>query len=190
MPPSPRTASEIRKGVTPGRHRAVGWNWKNSMSIISAPARKARAMPSPVAISELVLNLKSWPAPPVARIRERQSNSVTEPVRRSRAFIPRTVPFSTRISVARQSSISLILDARTSRLSVTSICSPVASPPACRMRGALWAASRVRAILPSSVSKGTPKLTSSAMRAGASLARIRTAFSSHRPSPAIMVSRK
>ena len=54
-PPSPRTASEMRKGGAPGSRRAVGWNWKNSMSITSAPARNPKAAPSPVTTLELVV---------------------------------------------------------------------------------------------------------------------------------------
>ncbi len=46
----------------------VGWNWTNSMSRTSAPARKAKACPSAVAISGFVVSRYSRPAPPVARI--------------------------------------------------------------------------------------------------------------------------
>ena len=52
-PPSPRAASVIRIPV-PGRH--VGWNWRNSMSFSGAPARYARAIPSPVLIAPFVVN--------------------------------------------------------------------------------------------------------------------------------------
>jgi len=51
MPPSralPRTA-ELG---APGRNSAVGWNWMNSRSMSSAPARQAMAMPSPVATAD------------------------------------------------------------------------------------------------------------------------------------------
>ena len=37
--PAPRTASETKKLGWPGMARAVGWNWTNSISISSAPAR-------------------------------------------------------------------------------------------------------------------------------------------------------
>ena len=47
--------------------------------------------------------------------------------------------------------------ARTRLLSVISMCWPVLSPPAWRMRGRLWAASRARAISPSSGVKGHAK---------------------------------
>jgi hypothetical protein len=53
--PWPRTASEIRKREAPGPAKAVGWNWKNSRSATTAPARKARATPSPVEIAGFVV---------------------------------------------------------------------------------------------------------------------------------------
>ena len=55
MPPSPRTASEIRKDLAYGWNRQVGWNWMNSMFDTRQPARQAIAMPSPVAVSGLVV---------------------------------------------------------------------------------------------------------------------------------------
>ena len=61
-PPSPRTASEIRKArpvsglpVKAGAQKAVGWNWTNSMLAMAACARYAMAMPSPVATPGLVV---------------------------------------------------------------------------------------------------------------------------------------
>jgi hypothetical protein len=48
-PPSPRTASVIRKFLTSRLYRQVGWNCMNSMLEIRQPARHAMAMPSPVA---------------------------------------------------------------------------------------------------------------------------------------------
>ena len=66
--PSPRSASDSRKPSRgePAR-RPVGWNWTNSRSEIRAPARQARAIPSPVAQGGLVVTAYSAPAPPVAR---------------------------------------------------------------------------------------------------------------------------
>ena len=56
--PSPRTASEM-SGCWPlepsPSHSTVGWNWTNSTSAITAPARSAAAMPSPVATDGLVV---------------------------------------------------------------------------------------------------------------------------------------
>ena len=54
-PPSPRTASVMRKLLTCGWYRQVGWNWMNSRFATRQPARHAAAMPSPVAVSGLVV---------------------------------------------------------------------------------------------------------------------------------------
>ena len=57
-PPSPRTASEMRKERPPTEspcHRLVGWNCTNSMLAIAALARCAMAMPSPVVTLGLVV---------------------------------------------------------------------------------------------------------------------------------------
>jgi hypothetical protein len=54
-PPSPRRASVIRKDLACGWYRQVGWNWMNSMFATRQPARQAMAMPSPVAVSGLVV---------------------------------------------------------------------------------------------------------------------------------------
>ena len=53
--PSPRMASVIRNGGAPGSRSAVGWNWKNSMSMTAAPAWYACATPSPVVTSGFVV---------------------------------------------------------------------------------------------------------------------------------------
>ena len=45
----------------------MGWNCTNSRSATRAPARSARATPSPVATAGLVVCAKTWPMPPVAR---------------------------------------------------------------------------------------------------------------------------
>jgi hypothetical protein len=56
MPPSPRMASVMRKDLAWGWYRQVGWNWMNSMlATRQQPARQAMAMPSPVAVSGLVV---------------------------------------------------------------------------------------------------------------------------------------
>ena len=55
MPPSPRTASVIRNDFACGWKRQVGWNWKNSMFASGAPARYAIAIPSPEAMSGLLV---------------------------------------------------------------------------------------------------------------------------------------
>ncbi len=54
-PPSPRTASLIRKVFSCGWYSPVGWNWMNSRLDTRQPARQAAAMPSPVAVLGLVV---------------------------------------------------------------------------------------------------------------------------------------
>ena len=55
-PPSPRTDSVTRIPFTDGgQTMPVGWNWRNSMLISVAPARRARACPSPVYSQELLV---------------------------------------------------------------------------------------------------------------------------------------
>src|SRR5260370_9336276 len=74
IPPSPRTASVTRIPCTPGGHTMpVGWNCTNSMSISSAPASYASAMPSPVYSHELDVIGQALPIPPVARSEEHTS---------------------------------------------------------------------------------------------------------------------
>ena len=48
-------ASVMRNGGAPGSRSAVGWNWKNSMSMTAAPAWYACATPSPVVTSGFVV---------------------------------------------------------------------------------------------------------------------------------------
>jgi len=48
-PPSPRNRfGDEEAHDAGGQTIPVGWNWKNSMSISSAPASSAKAWPSPV----------------------------------------------------------------------------------------------------------------------------------------------
>jgi hypothetical protein len=58
------------------------------MSISGAPTRYAIEIPSPVQIRALVVGLKHWPLPPVARITDLALNSSIEPSRRSRVIAP------------------------------------------------------------------------------------------------------
>jgi hypothetical protein len=44
-----------QEDLTCGWYRQVGWNWMNSMFVTRQPARHAAAMPSPVAVSGLVV---------------------------------------------------------------------------------------------------------------------------------------
>ena len=78
--PSPRTASEISGCCprdTPPSHITVGWNCTNSRSRSTAPARSARAIPSPVATAGLVVAEKTWPSPPLASTTARHSTAPT-----------------------------------------------------------------------------------------------------------------
>src|SRR5262249_29054939 len=68
VPPSPRTLSVTRMPRTlMGHTMPVGWNWMHSMSMSSAPASRARVMPSPVDSQELEVNFQHLPTPPVPR---------------------------------------------------------------------------------------------------------------------------
>jgi len=57
--PSPRSASDRRNRGVLRFLSAVGWNCMNSRSWVVAPARIAMEIPSPVAISGLVVYWKS-----------------------------------------------------------------------------------------------------------------------------------
>ena len=87
-PPSPRTASEMRKdrASAPSARvlkKQVGWNWTNSMLAIVAPARHAMATPSPVAESLLVVYRYTRPQPPVASRTRSERKISTSPELRS-----------------------------------------------------------------------------------------------------------
>ena len=80
-PPSPRTPSVTRIPFTLGGHTMpVGWNWMNSMLIRVAPARSARAWPSPVYSQELEVTLNDLPMPPVASTTAGASNKTNRPL--------------------------------------------------------------------------------------------------------------
>ena len=157
--------------------RVVGWNWKNSRSRTAAPARQARARPSAVATAGLLVRAKSRPAPPVASRTASaasclgpsagQVGHAGDPGRR-RGLLPRcdsssgsasarsSGPVRSPVTNALVSTRSRPWPARSrtarSRTAATSpraMQAPVASPPACRMRGAECAASRPRAGPPS-----------------------------------------
>ena len=57
----------------------VGWNWTNSMLTRPAPARRARAWPSPVYSHELEVTFHDLPMPPVARITAGASKTMKRP---------------------------------------------------------------------------------------------------------------
>ncbi len=82
-PPSPRTPSVTRMPFTDsGQTIPVGWNWMNSMLIRPAPARIARAWPSPVYSQEFDDTLNDLPMPPVASTTAGASNRTNLPVSR------------------------------------------------------------------------------------------------------------
>ncbi len=82
-PPSPRTPSVTRIPFTLGGHTMpVGWNWTNSMLISVAPARSARAWPSPVYSQEFEVTLNDLPMPPVASTTAGASNRMNRPLSR------------------------------------------------------------------------------------------------------------
>ena len=68
-------------------HSTVGWNCTNSRLRSSAPARRARARPSPVAPDGLVVVAQAWPRPPVASTtaRARTTPGISRPVGSTRA---------------------------------------------------------------------------------------------------------
>ena len=79
-PPSPRTDSVTRIPFTDGgQTMPVGWNWTNSMLISVAPARSARACPSPVYSHEFDVTLYDLPMPPVASTTAGVSNRTKLP---------------------------------------------------------------------------------------------------------------
>ncbi len=82
-PPSPRTDSVTSSPFTDGgQTMPVGWNCTNSMLIRLAPARRARAWPSPVYSQEFDVTLKLLPIPPVASTTLGASNTMNRPVSR------------------------------------------------------------------------------------------------------------
>src|SRR3954447_18028778 len=82
----------------------VGWYWTNSMSLSGAPARYARAMPSPVLMLAFVVNGKTFPQPPVHRITDLAATAWIRPVISSMATTPCTRPSSTSSLVTNHSS--------------------------------------------------------------------------------------
>src|SRR5215213_3413403 len=82
----------------------VGWYWTNSMSLSGAPARYARAIPSPVLMLAFVVNGKTLPQPPVQRITAFAATAWILPVISSTATTPCTRPSSTSSLVANHSS--------------------------------------------------------------------------------------
>lgn len=194
--PSPRTASETR-GCWPSasapRNSTVGWNCTNSRSETSAPARSARATPSPVDTDGLVVAEKTCPMPPVARTTAGACTAPTPscwPSPMTCRLTPAVRPSSS-VRRSSTSAFSIVRSprARTASTSAREISAPVASPPACAMRRRWWPPSRVSSSAPSEdSSKWAPVAMSRCTASGPSVTRIRTASSSHRPTPATSVS--
>ena len=151
----------------------------------------------------LVVEVNTWPMPPVASTTARPSAAPTP----SRDPSPMTCRLTPQAGPGRPSgSGAPVSTSRTSACSITSmpgssrtasraatsareISAPVASPPACTIRSAWWPPSRVSSTSPSApVSKCAPSAIRSWIRAGPSVTSARTASSSHRPAPATSVS--
>ena len=196
--PSPRTASLI-SGCCPRdsgpRYITVGWNWTNSRSLSTAPARRARAMPSPVETAGFVVCENTWPSPPEASTTARQRTAPTPsrwPSPMTCSVIPATPPSaaSSRSTASACSTTSTSGAAWIAATSARWISAPVASPPACAIRSRWWPPSRVSESSPSGEwSKLAPRAISSRTASGPSLTSTRTASGSQAPAPATRVSR-
>ena len=185
--PSPRSASVMsgRRPVLPGSNSMVGWNWTNSTSLTAIPAHIARAMPSPVEPSGLVVAWYRCPRPPVAMITE--GAWMTPGPSSLRTRTPDTVPSSSIRSTATWLCRTSSRVAASSRARWTS--APVASPPAWMMRCRVWPPSRVSAQPPAADSSNrAPHPTRSVTARYPSATIDRTASGSHSPAPAASVS--
>ncbi|MDT4833307.1 hypothetical protein FQZ97_669070 [compost metagenome] len=151
-------------------------------------------MPSPVAVSGLVVYRYTLPAPPVARMVCGARKASTSSVSSSSAYrpwhdgsaSPSLVPVTRSTSVWCSNSVMLGVR-RTRSISTCCTAAPVASVT-CTMRRWLWPPSRVRCRSPPSSEKGTPSSRSQPMACGAPSTTKRVASGSHRPAPATSVS--
>jgi hypothetical protein len=147
-------------------------------------------MPSPVAVSGLVVYRYTLPAPPVARMVCGARKVTTSSVASSSAYRPRQRwPGRPSLLAGDQVHQGVVLEqrdvgrARTCSISVFCTAAPVASVT-CTMRRALWPPSRVRCNWPSSCENGTPSSRSQLMLSGACSTTKRVAAGStgrHRP---------
>ena len=134
--PAPRSAS-VTSGrlCRPGTANAVGWNCTNSRSRMRAPAAKASASPLPSASTGLLVRANRPPMPPVASTTARPC---TRPRRPSAST--NSTP-QTRSSCSSRPSTSTPMRRRTwplvraAAISAAITFAPLASPPACTMRG-------------------------------------------------------
>ena len=164
--PSPRTASVTRNPSAPlPPTTAVGWNCMNSRSARLAPARSASSRPEPVAPTGLVVRDHSAAAPPVASTVAGAVSVAPSSVR-----TPTQRPRSTSSATTRRSSRPRCAGPRRHAPTAGgSIRRPVAAPPACTIRRALWPPSSPSASRPRrSASKLTPSAARSSTAAGAS----------------------
>src|SRR6266545_3690235 len=176
--PSPRNASDTSgcwSSADPPTYNAVGWNCTNSMSVTSAPARRARATPSPVDTTGLVVAAKTWPIPPVASTTARARTAPTPssvPSPSTCSVTPQARPARSR-SRSRTSACStrrIHGSRRTAACNARCTSAPVASPPAWTIRLAWCPPSRVSMSVPSGYrSKSAPQRISSRTRAGPSV---------------------
>ena len=158
------------------------------MSRRAAPARRAMAIPSPVATGGFVVSANTCPAPPVASSVARARTSVRRPSStRNRHPTTRPAAITRSVEQAKErisiSSVRLVLSR-----SARTISQPVASPRACSTRLRECAASRVKWKRPSSRSKRAPQDASSRMRSGPSSTSTRAAGADTMPAPAPRVS--
>ena len=83
MPPSPRTDSVTSSPFTEGGQTMPGRVELDELHVDQvAPARSARAWPSPVYSQEFEVTLKDLPMPPVARMTPGASKTMKRPVSR------------------------------------------------------------------------------------------------------------
>ncbi len=169
----------------------------NSRSAASAPARSARARPSPVETGGFVVAAKTWPNPPVASTTALACTAPTPsccPSPRTCRVIPAARPSAVRsrssasaCSITRSPPPAVACVSAASR--AREISAPVASPPACAIRRRRCPPSLVRASGPAgSRSNSAPVAISRRTASGPSVTSARTAAVSQTPAPAVSVS--
>ena len=187
-PPSPRNASVIKKGLSFPAIKAVGWNWKNAMSLLVAPALTAIANPSPLATVGLVVLSQSCPHPPVAINTASPAIASISPESRLRHHMPLipllgspwTLWIRSTPNVCDLNVIFSLFD--TALLSALSISAPVASL-ACNILRAECPPSFTKWNSSPSFWKSTPIDSKSRILSPASSTTHRTISSSQSPSP-------
>ena len=174
----------------------MGWNWINSTSATFAPARNAKATPSPVETEGLVVCANTWPSPPVANTTALPKARPTPsrlPAPITCSVTPQTAPLASlsASNTSASSTTSISGSSCTAARSARETSAPVASPPACKIRLRKCPPSRVSEISPeSSVSKIAPRSINLRTASGPSVTNTRTASTSHKSAPATKVSFK